>query len=379
MNGRFPALSLAVVPPFSPMEAEPAETLPTGAGWQYEPKWDGFRCIAFRDGRTVVLQAKNGEPLTRYFPELVMAIASLPQQRFALDGEVVVFAEGGRISYDDLSQRIHPSARRVAQLSAKSPATYLVFDLLAEEDAALVEQPLSDRRKRLEKFFKGQEIGGLHLSPATARRTEALGWLKELAGAGLDGLVAKRKDEPYHAGERAGMVKIKTEHTCDCVVGGFRRNGDGAPTTLLLGLYDDEGLLHFVGATDALAPEARLGPEAYSEAISRKVLARLDVLQPVLVAVEVAIAGHAQLGKKAQTAPACGDCPGGHIHVCTKTAPDQPVRPLTDLARNENQIADLHERYVVRGRRRGIGQSYSMLCEPRFDLSGHPFLRHFRI
>lgn len=257
MNGRFPALSLAVTPPFSPMEAEPAEALPTGAGWQYEPKWDGFRCLAFRDGRTVVLQAKNGEPLTRYFPELVMAVAALPQQRFALDGEVVVFAEGGRISYDDLSQRIHPSARRVAQLSAKSPATYLVFDLLAEEDASLVELPLSDRRKRLEKFFKGQDIGGLHLSPATARRTEALSWLKELAGAGLDGLIAKRKDEPYHVGERAGMVKIKTEHTCDCVVGGFRRNGDGAPTTLLLGLYDDEGLLHFVGATDPLPTEAR--------------------------------------------------------------------------------------------------------------------------
>ena len=261
MNGRFPALSLAVTPPFAPMEAEPTGSLPSGAGWQYEPKWDGFRCLAFRDGRTVVLQSKSGEPLTRYFPELVMAVAQLSHQRFAIDGEVVVFAEGGRMSYDDLAQRIHPSARRVAQLSAKTPATLLVFDLLAEDDESLIEKPLADRRKRLEKFFKGQEIAGLHLSPATTKRPEALGWLKELAGAGLDGLIAKRKDEPYRAGERAGMVKMKLERTCECVVGGFRKkvdeNGGGQPSTLLLGLYDDEGLLHYVGATEALPPETR--------------------------------------------------------------------------------------------------------------------------
>ena len=279
MNGRFPALRLPVAPPFAPMESTPVEQLPSGAGWQYEPKWDGFRCLAFRDARTVVLQSKAGEPLTRYFPETVMAVASLPHERFVLDCEIIVFS-GSKISYDELMQRIHPSARKVAQLSAKTPATLLAFDLLALGDESLIEEPLSDRRKKLEKFFKGVEVNGVQLSPATGKRPEALGWLRDLEGAGLDGIMAKRKDAPYRSGEREGMVKLKPQRTCDCVIAGVRRApeadvsqaveghatpaaapGPGEITSLLLGLYDDEGLLHHVGTVAQLPPNAKKGLE----------------------------------------------------------------------------------------------------------------------
>lgn len=263
MKGRFPAMSLAINPPLAPMEARDVDDLPSGATWQYEPKWDGFRCLAFRDGRTVVLQAKSGEPLTRYFPEVVMAIASIapPSARFLLDGEIVVIG-AGRLSYDDLMGRIHPSARKVAQLSAKSPATFLAFDLLAENAESLVDLPLADRRRRLERFFKAAgTVSGVQLCPATTKKTEALSWLKELGPAGVDGVMAKRKDQPYTPGEREAMVKLKLARTADCVVAGVRRSGDGgAPaTTLLLGLYDEEGLLHYVGTTAPLPEDARKG------------------------------------------------------------------------------------------------------------------------
>ena len=258
MNGRFPALKLPVSPPFAPMESTPVEELPSGAGWQYEPKWDGFRCLAFRDGRTVVLQSKAGEPLTRYFPETVMAVASLPHDRFVIDCEIIVFAStarGSRISFEELQQRIHPSARKVAQLSAKTPATLLVFDLLALGDNSLIDASVGDRRKQLEKFFKGVEVTGVQLSPATAKRPEALGWLRDLEGAGLDGLMAKKKDAPYRTGEREGWMKMKTQRTCDCVVGGVRRSQSGGEViSLLLGLYDAEGLLHHVGTASQLPP-----------------------------------------------------------------------------------------------------------------------------
>ena len=262
MKGRFPAMSLAINPPLAPMEARETDELPAGASWQYEPKWDGFRCLAFRDGRTVVLQAKSGEPLTRYFPEVVMAVASLPPlgARFVLDGEIVVIGDG-RLSYDELASRIHPSARRVAQLSARAPATFLAFDLLAENAESLAELPLADRRKRLERFFKAAgRVSGVQLSPATSKKTEALGWLRDLGAVGLDGIMAKRKEEPYRPGTREAMLKMKLERTADCVVGGLRRTGDGgaaAQVSLLLGLHDDEGVLHHVGTTAPL-PEGAL-------------------------------------------------------------------------------------------------------------------------
>jgi len=261
LKGRFPAMSLAINPPLAPMEAREVDELPSGAGWQYEPKWDGFRCLAFRDGRTVVLQAKSGEPLTRYFPEVVMAIAALPGEHFVLDGEIVVIGEGSRLSHDDLAQRIHPSARKVAQLSARTPATFLAFDLLAEGDSALLARPLVERRTRLERFFKGARIDGAGLSPSTSKKAEAVAWLKDLGGAGIDGVVAKRKDAAYEPGAREAMVKFKVTRTLDCVVGGVRRSGEGAAAqvTLLLGLFDDEGLLHYVGTTAPLLPESLKG------------------------------------------------------------------------------------------------------------------------
>ena len=255
MKGRFPTMALAISPPLTPMEAQGAAELPRGAGWQYEPKWDGLRCLAFRDGRTVVLQSKSGEPLTRYFPEIMMALSSLPEQRFALDGEIVVIGGAGRLSYDDLMGRIHPSARKVAQLSARTPATLLAFDLLAEGADSLLALPLGDRRKRLESFFKtAGPTTAVQLSPATIKRPEALGWLKDLGGAGLDGLVAKQREAPYRPGERDAMVKVKLERTAECVVAGVRRATDGgsAGLQLLLGLHDSEGLLHYVGTTAAL-------------------------------------------------------------------------------------------------------------------------------
>ena len=262
MNGRFPSLTLPVLPPLAPMEAKSVETLPTGTGWQFEPKWDGFRCLAFREGRTVVLQSKQGEPLTRYFPEVVMAVANLPHERFVLDGELVIVGAEGRLSYDVLQERLHPSARKVAQLSARSPATYLVFDLLAEDEESLLGKTLVERRKRLEAFFEDVEEGaGVHLSPVTAKRTEALGWLKNLESAGLDGLVAKKTGAKYQSGQRDGMVKLKPQRTADCVVGGLRRGGEGGRevSALLLGLYDDEGRLHHVGAATGFPASVRKG------------------------------------------------------------------------------------------------------------------------
>jgi ATP-dependent DNA ligase len=264
MNGRFPSLTIPVRPPLSPMEARAVETLPAGSGWQFEPKWDGFRCLAFREARTVVLQSKAGEPLTRYFPEVVMAVANLPEQRFVLDGELVIVRGDGRLSFDDLQERLHPSARKVAQLSARSPATFVVFDLLAEGDDALLDEPLAERRKRLEKFFQRVAAAGggdgVRLSPVTAKKSEALGWLKSLGPAGVDGVVAKKTAAGYGGGQRDAMVKLKPERTADCVVGGLRRAADGKEiAALLLGLYDDDGRLHYVGAAGGFPDKVRKG------------------------------------------------------------------------------------------------------------------------
>jgi ATP-dependent DNA ligase len=244
-------VSLAFRMPFAPMEALSVEEIPVGKDWQYEPKWDGFRCLTFRDGRRVDLQSKSGRPLTRYFPELVEAILVLKAERFALDGEIVI-PQGRVLSFDALLQRIHPAASRIRKLAEDTPALLIVFDLLADEDGkALTQLPLAERRARLETFasryFKGQ--ARIRLSPATTRLSEAKAWLKG-AGAALDGIIAKRRDLAYRSGDRSGMQKIKTVRTADCVVGGFRYN-EGKPVvgSLLLGLYDDDGLLHHVGFT----------------------------------------------------------------------------------------------------------------------------------
>ena len=235
------------------MEAQPARELPTGPEWQYEPKWDGFRCLAFRDRERIDLISKAGKPLTRYFPELVGALGKMRAQQFVLDGEIVIAIEG-KLSFDDLLMRIHPASSRIQKLSRSTPCLYLVFDLLVDEKGkSLVSTALANRRKHLEpfanKFLKADPI--VHLSPATEDVKVARSWFR--AGVGLDGVIAKRRDLPYESGERTGMQKIKKQRTADCVVGGFRYlEKKPLVGSLLLGLYNDEGELDHVGFTSAI-------------------------------------------------------------------------------------------------------------------------------
>jgi len=263
-------MKLPIEPPFLPMEAKSVETIPSGSQWQYEPKWDGFRCIAFRDGATVELQSKAGQTLTRYFPELAAALLKLKAQKFVLDGEIIVLVDG-KLSFDDLLQRIHPAASRVAKLSQEHPARFVLFDLLVDDGGrSLVNRPFSQRRGMLEsftiKYLKGNAT--FVLSPATTEIPIARGWLKTMRGQ-LDGVVAKRLDLAYLAGERA-MQKIKTLRTADCVVGGFRYlAGQKVVGSLLLGLYDREGLLQHVGFTSSIEAESR-------PALTRKLKALIE-------------------------------------------------------------------------------------------------------
>jgi ATP-dependent DNA ligase len=236
------------------MEALSVDEVPRGPEWQYEPKWDGFRCLAFRDGDTIELQSKSGQPLTRYFPDVVAAVRRLKAKRFVLDGEIVV-PDDGAFSWDALLQRIHPAPSRIERLARETPALLIVFDLLAGADGkALTGLTLEQRRPRLEQFAARffSAAGGVRLSPATTKLAEAKGWLKRV-GATLDGIIAKRRDYAYRSGDRTGMQKIKNYRSADCVVGGFRYNtGKDTVGSLLLGLYDDDGLLHHVGFTSTI-------------------------------------------------------------------------------------------------------------------------------
>ena len=241
---------------FAPMEAKSVARLPAGEGWQYEPKWDGFRCLAFRDGDDVRLRSKSGQSLERYFPEVVNSVRKVASRRFVLDGELVV-PMGGELSFDDLLQRIHPAESRVQRLARETPACFVVFDLLVDGDGTdLTPRPLRERRDRLVAFFRARlaKAGGFELSPCTDDRAVAEDWL---AGhAGTDGVVAKRSDEPYRSGERA-MQKVKRLRTADCVVGGFRYASSGKLIgSLLLGLYED-GVLHHVGFTSSFSAGVR--------------------------------------------------------------------------------------------------------------------------
>ncbi len=234
-------------PPIPPMEARSLEEIPTGEEWQYEPKWDGFRCLGFRDGDKIFLQSKNGQPLARYFPDVVDNVAKLPQQQFVLDGELVI-PVGGALSFDELQLRLHPAASRVQKLAAAHPAVYIVFDLLADDGESYLKLNLRERRKLLEKFARSnlRSAKSIRLSPATTDYHVANNWFRK-TGRDLDGIIAKRLGAPYASGERTAAVKVKQMRTVDCVVGGFRY-ATGAPVigSLLLGLYDD-GLLHHVG------------------------------------------------------------------------------------------------------------------------------------
>ena len=238
------------------MEARLASALPDGDGWQFEPKWDGFRCIAIKAGRSVELWGKSGKPLGRYFPEVVAMIQALPPDRFVLDGELIVSVDGVG-SFDALQQRLHPAESRIRKLSAATPAMLVVFDLLQDEKVRWLARPLSERRAALEAF--GDTVPsqtGLRLSPATVDRAVAERWFAGLSHE-LDGVIAKRLDDPYASGERA-MVKIKCFRTADCVVGGFRYGtGSKQVGSLLLGLYNAEGKLDHVGFTSAFSKEEK--------------------------------------------------------------------------------------------------------------------------
>jgi ATP-dependent DNA ligase len=235
------------------MEARSAEEIPIGPQWQYEPKWDGFRCIAARNGSRVELTSKAGRPLARYFPELVAALLELEAPRFIIDAEIVV-PIAGRLSFDDLLMRVHPAASRVRLLSEQHPATLVVFDLLENErGTSMIALPLAERRPLLEKFA-ARFLPRRHrfrLSPATIDLKTATAWLAG-SGGDLDGVIAKRLDLPYRAGLRDGMVKVKRKRTADCVVGGYRLAAGGrAIGSLLLGLYNERGELDHVGFTSS--------------------------------------------------------------------------------------------------------------------------------
>jgi ATP-dependent DNA ligase len=239
----------------APMEALLAAELPEGEGWQFEPKWDGFRCLARRAAAEVTLTSKSGKPLARYFPEVVEMLLSLKDRRFVIDGELII-AVGDALSFDALQLRLHPAESRIRKLAKETPAELMVFDLLALDGKSLTGQPLSKRRDALERFFARNRVPGLKLSPVTTDRATAVRWLERSGGA-LDGVIAKRADLEYRPGERA-MIKVKQQRTADCVVGGFRY-AEKKPVvgSLLLGLYDGHGLLHHVGFTSAIPARER--------------------------------------------------------------------------------------------------------------------------
>src|SRR3954447_8063607 len=253
-------MALPLPKSYAPMNALLVDDIPIGEEWQYEPKWDGFRCIAYRDGTKIDLQSKNGQPLSRYFPEVVEALAQVSAKRFVLDGELVI-PQGRVLSFDALLQRIHPAATRIRRLSEETPAIFIAFDLLVDEmGTSLAEEPLRARRETLESFAAKylRSNDRIALSPIADDVRTAKRWYAGV-GAALDGVIAKRLDLPYQSGNREGMVKVKNMRTADCVIGGFRyATNSKAVGSLLLGLYDDEGLLNHVGFCSSFkAPERR--------------------------------------------------------------------------------------------------------------------------
>jgi len=286
---------LSVKPDLPPMEAKLVDSLPDGEGWQFEPKWDGFRCLAWRDGGEVFLQSKSGKPLGRYFPEVVDTILAMRADRFVLDGELII-PVGDHLSFDALQLRLHPAASRVKKLAAETPAQFMLFDLLFHKETSYLAAPLDIRRQALETVYGAESGDDLLLSPATHDCEVARGWLAKAGGA-LDGVVAKRRDGPYEPGERA-MLKVKQAKTADCVVGGFRYGtGSKEVGSLLLGLYDESGKLDHVGFTSAI-------PAGQRAALTRRLEALVE-------------------------APGfTGDAPGGPSRWSTeRTGEWQPLRP----------------------------------------------------
>src|SRR5256884_3128787 len=257
------------------MLSRAADALPAGEGWQFEPKWDGFGPLVFRAGADILLQSRDEKPMTRYFPELLAPLGRALPERCVVDGEIVIVSAEG-LDFEALLLRIHPAASRVKLLAAQSPASFVAWDLLALGDEDLRATPLAVRRQRLEQAL-ARAAPPVHLSPATRDRTVAEDWFRRFEGAGLDGVMAKRLEAPYRAGERT-MIKVKHTRTADCVIAGFRWHKNGVGTmvgSLLLGLYDDEGRLHHVGVT-----------AAFSNAVRRQLVAELAPLR------ERALEGH---------------------------------------------------------------------------------------
>jgi ATP-dependent DNA ligase len=260
-SGRSAAEAAGDVIPIDlpPMEARSVEVLPEGQGeWQYEPKWDGFRCLAFKDSGKVELRAKSGKPLARYFPEVVAVLAETPATRFIVDGELVIELEG-RLSFEALQARLHPAESRIRKLAAATPARLVLFDILLTPDGRnLTAAPLFERRPALESFVARCGVPGrLVLSPMSRDLAVALEWLAQSGHGSLDGVIAKRLEGAYEAGERA-MIKVKPRRTADCVVGGFRyQNGGGLVGSMLLGLYDNDGRLNHVGFTATISDRER--------------------------------------------------------------------------------------------------------------------------
>jgi ATP-dependent DNA ligase len=241
-------MPLPISTSYEPMNALLVDDIPAQGKWQYEPKWDGFRCLAFKERGKVDLMSKSGQDLTRYFPEIAEAVEKLKADRFVLDGEIVI-PEGSGISFDALLQRIHPAESRIRKLSVETPGLFIVFDLLVENGKSLADNMLDVRRKKLEAFVKKNVRANMKitLSPATDDYAVARRWFSHVGGT-LDGIIAKRIDMPYQSGNRHGMVKIKKMRTADCVIGGFRYAENAKVVgSLLLGLYNDEGLLDHVG------------------------------------------------------------------------------------------------------------------------------------
>lgn len=296
-------------PGLAPMEAKLVDALPSGGSWQFEPKWDGFRCIAWRDGGKVALRSRSDKPLGRYFPEIVAMIAALPERGFVLDGELVV-PIGDTLSFSALQARLHPAESRVARLAAETPAQFVTFDCLAVGDRTLIDMPFAERRRALESFHDANGAAGLILSPATSEEAVARAWLAGAGGA-LDGIVAKRLDLMYRAGERA-MAKLKQHRTADCVVGGFRyaAGSKRAIGSLLLGLHDGAGRLDHVGFTSGIDAAEKVG--------------LLDRLEPLIEAPGFT-----------------GNAPGGPSRWATaRSAEWQPLRPELVVEVRYDQVTD---------------------------------------
>lgn len=238
-----------------PMEARLVSELPPPPGWQYEPKWDGFRAVAGRNGAQADIRSKSGKSLARFFPEIIDALLATTERRYVLDGELIL-PLGGALSFDALQQRLHPAQSRIARLSRETPAQLMLFDCLQLGEQELTDRALRERRGALEQFHAKDGAATLLLSPASERIEDADRWLKASGGA-LDGIIAKQLDLPYRSGERA-MMKMKNYRSADCVVGGFRRTADGrGAASLLLGLYDEAGKLNHVGFTSAFKADER--------------------------------------------------------------------------------------------------------------------------